>query len=198
MFTGPHGAGKDFVEKNIRLQRDDMRRITRHITRQPATGEIDGEDYHFVTREKFKSLIRYNQLIEWAEYPDVLSGTTTSEVLGTVEDKHFASLTINLEDALTLEPSISNLGLQSRAFFISPVTYSTFVESPEQYLSSLKLRMESRGRHHEYVANKLAKAALYRETFLQSPNMQYISNVDGQLENAVTQINLFLNKLDQA
>ena len=100
LFTGPHGAGKDSIEKRVRGERRDIRRIVRHITREPASGEQRDEDYHFVTRDQFRSLAAAGHFIEWVEYPDVLSGTAFGEIEGAASEKTFASLTLNLEDAL--------------------------------------------------------------------------------------------------
>ncbi len=38
-----------------------------HTTRQPRPGEVDGEHYHFVSREQFESLIEQGVFFEWAE-----------------------------------------------------------------------------------------------------------------------------------
>lgn len=194
LFTGPHGAGKDSVEKNLRANRSDIRRITRHITRLPADGEIDGVDYHFVSRAQFRNLIDTNQFAEWAEYPDVLSGTTYQDIEGDIESEPFASLTLNFEDAMPLRTSLEERGYITHTYFISPVDYATFSNSAEAYTNTLEQRMEMRGRAHEYITNKLAKAVLYRSMYADYQAIHYIANLDSRLDDTVEVIS---HTLDQ-
>lgn len=49
-------------------------------TRPPRPGEVDGVDYHFVTRERFAGAIAAGELAEWAEYGANLYGTPVSEL----------------------------------------------------------------------------------------------------------------------
>jgi guanylate kinase len=194
IFTGPHGAGKDTVEKSTRANRTDIRRIVRHITRSPAVGEKEGEDYYYVTREQFTAMIDNNLFIEWAEYPDVLSGTMLDEVIKSNPVQRLASLTLNPEDALPLKTSFESSGLPTTIFFVSPVNYKDFVNKPEVYIDLLRQRMENRGRHGEYISNKLSKAAIYRNIYFQTPGMHYVANLDGKLDIAVDHINTILDR----
>ncbi|MFN3967096.1 MAG: guanylate kinase [Endomicrobiia bacterium] len=66
VISGPSGAGKTTVCKEI------LKRIKNTVfsvsatTRKPRKGEIQGRDYFFVSKEKFKEMIRNKDLIEWA------------------------------------------------------------------------------------------------------------------------------------
>ena len=44
-------------------------------TRQARPGEVNGEDYHFVDRERFLEAVEAGDLVEWAEYGGHLYGT---------------------------------------------------------------------------------------------------------------------------
>ena len=46
-----------------------------HTTRLPRPGEKNGKDYHFVSREEFRNLIRKRAFLEWAEIHGELYGT---------------------------------------------------------------------------------------------------------------------------
>ena len=46
----------------------------------PRKGEIDGEDYLFLTREDFKKRRDNDEFIEWAEVHDNLYGTLITEL----------------------------------------------------------------------------------------------------------------------
>ncbi|CAG8465189.1 10486_t:CDS:2 [Gigaspora margarita] len=45
-------------------------------TRSPRLGEINGQDYYFVSREEFQKGITNNQFLEYVEYNDNYYGTS--------------------------------------------------------------------------------------------------------------------------
>ncbi|MDP9137382.1 MAG: guanylate kinase [Pseudomonadota bacterium] len=65
-MSSPSGAGKTTLSR--RLLADP--RITMSVsvtTRAKRAGEVDGKDYHFVTRDRFSALRDAGELLEWAE-----------------------------------------------------------------------------------------------------------------------------------
>ena len=189
LLTGPHGAGKDSVEKSLRATDASMERIVRHITRKRANEEVDGLDYHFVSRHEFRNIIEDDGLIEYAEYPDVLSGTTYRAINEALCDGGRATLTLNMEDALPLMDKINCLGYVATTYFISPVSFEDFCGEPQKYLDALRSRMEVRGRPDDRIENKIAKAAFYRTLYFKHErSLHYISNIDGGLDEAVTAV----------
>ena len=194
IFTGPHGAGKDSVESAFRSENAEVSKIVRHITRPVNAAELDGIDYHFVTTDEFHRMISLDKFIEYARYPDVYSGTSYRSLEIALSKTNYASLTANVEDATTLVEKIERLGYKVRSFFISPVSMDSFTNSPEQYLDTLKRRMENRGRPDDRIVNKLGKAAIYREIYLKQPHLfQYIPNVNDRLGTAVSMVSASLN-----
>jgi len=74
LISGPSGAGKDTV-MNLAIQKG--RNITHFVTtttRAKRPGEVDGKDYHFISRRKFESLIGQDAFFEWVEYRGHLYG----------------------------------------------------------------------------------------------------------------------------
>jgi guanylate kinase len=49
-------------------------------TRPMRAGEVDGKDYHFLTRDDFRRRVEASAFVEWAEYGSNLYGTLWSEV----------------------------------------------------------------------------------------------------------------------
>jgi guanylate kinase len=41
---------------------------TSHTTRNPRPGEVNGKDYHFVSREEMLMAIENNEFLEYAEF----------------------------------------------------------------------------------------------------------------------------------
>ncbi|KAL9191190.1 hypothetical protein ACHAXT_000896 [Thalassiosira profunda] len=52
-----------------------------HTTRQPRPGEVDGEHYHFVSREFMQDKVNGNFFIEWAEVHGNIYGTSFQSIL---------------------------------------------------------------------------------------------------------------------
>ena len=67
VISGPAGSGKSTVNRYIRENEDYVFSISR-TTRYMRPGEVDGEDYYFVTKEYFQKKIEENDFLEHAEY----------------------------------------------------------------------------------------------------------------------------------
>ena len=67
VMSSPSGAGKTTLSRKL-LAGD--RNITMSVsvtTRAPRPGEMDGKDYHFITKERFVQMRDRSDLLEWAE-----------------------------------------------------------------------------------------------------------------------------------
>jgi guanylate kinase len=93
IFGGPNGAGKDTLEADFREAHANVSRIVRHITRPPAPGEEDGQDYYFVDETQFNTMAADGQFVEYAAYPGVKSGTTLREIDQRVREAEVATIT---------------------------------------------------------------------------------------------------------
>jgi guanylate kinase len=80
VLSGPSGAGKSSLVRRILLRDPGIRFSVSHTTRAPRAGEVDGRDYHFVSRPAFLRLIDEKGLLEWAEYQGNLYGTSHAAV----------------------------------------------------------------------------------------------------------------------
>ncbi len=68
VLSGPSGVGKDSVLKLILKGRSDLKLSISYTTRLPRQGEINGVDYHFVSKEEFEKLINNGEMLEYATY----------------------------------------------------------------------------------------------------------------------------------
>ena len=136
------------------------------------------------------------EMLEHATYPDVISGTSRGAVTSVLERTPYATIPLNVEDALPLQGQLREQDISSRSFFVSPVDEEVLIRDEKAYLDSLRERMERRGRPDDRIANKLAKAALYREVYLNNQEeFTYIANVMSQLDVAVGSI---ISELDRS
>ena len=78
LFTvvAPSGAGKSSLIAALLERNDGLDVSVSFTTRPPRAGEVDGREYHFVTREKFETLIAADEFLEHAEVYGNLYGTS--------------------------------------------------------------------------------------------------------------------------
>ena len=66
ILSSPSGAGKTSLVKEISSKNNFSISIS-HTTRTPRSNEIDGVDYFFIKKEKFKELISKKKFLEYAK-----------------------------------------------------------------------------------------------------------------------------------
>ena len=68
VLSSPSGVGKSTVCSSLInfIERDKIKRFVSTSTRPPRTGEIDGVDYFFVSKERFLSNIKDGVFLEYA------------------------------------------------------------------------------------------------------------------------------------
>lgn len=82
IVSAPSGAGKSSLIKALLSQstRRELAVSVSHTTRQPRPGEVNGEHYHFVSVEQFKSMIENDDFFEWAEVFGNYYGTSKAAI----------------------------------------------------------------------------------------------------------------------
>ncbi|HSP09492.1 MAG TPA: guanylate kinase [Candidatus Dormibacteraeota bacterium] len=80
VISGPSGVGKDtIIERLLELDRNLMYSVS-CTTREPRAGEVDGENYTFLTRERFEQMLKEGAFLEHATYNGNLYGTLQERV----------------------------------------------------------------------------------------------------------------------
>ena len=80
VISGASGVGKSTVLKQVMAARQDLVFSVSATTRQARPGEVDGVNYHFVSREKFLEMMRKGEFLETDAHFDNLYGTLYSAV----------------------------------------------------------------------------------------------------------------------
>jgi guanylate kinase len=80
VITAPSGAGKTSLVKALMEREARLRFSVSFTTRKPRANEIDGRDYHFVSREEFERMIASGDFLEHAEVFDNAYGTSLRSV----------------------------------------------------------------------------------------------------------------------
>lgn len=80
LIVGPTGSGKNTLITAAREAIPGLAFAVSATTRPIREGEVDGVNYHFLTRDDFMQSVAAGEFLEWAEYGGNLYGTLCSEV----------------------------------------------------------------------------------------------------------------------
>tara|TARA_B100000242_G_C42914738_1_gene424099 strand:- start:75 stop:665 length:591 start_codon:yes stop_codon:yes gene_type:complete len=80
ILSSPSGVGKTTLTKKIQQKYQSFKISVSHTTRTPRSNEIDGVDYHFVSKERFQELIKQNKFYEYAKIFENFYGTLKKNV----------------------------------------------------------------------------------------------------------------------
>ncbi len=78
VVSGPAGSGKGTVLAEL-LKAQDYRYSVSATTRAPRPGEVNGVNYHFLTRAEFEGRIAAGEMLEYTEYCGNYYGTPKRE-----------------------------------------------------------------------------------------------------------------------
>lgn len=115
IISGFSGAGKGTVVNKL-LEKENYAVSISATTRKPRTGEVDGKNYFFKTREEFENMIANNQLIEYAEYVGNYYGTPKDYVFQKLDEGYDVILEIEMQGALKVKEKFPETAL----IFITP------------------------------------------------------------------------------
>ena len=81
IMSGPSGVGKGTIRREVMKDKSlNLFYSVSMTTRAPRQGEVNGEDYYFVSKEEFQRNIDNNNLLEWAEFVGNRYGTPKDKV----------------------------------------------------------------------------------------------------------------------
>ena len=80
VISGASGVGKSTVLSRVMARREDLRFSVSATTRAPRPGEVDGESYYFVTKEKFQDMIAREEFVEYDAHMNNYYGTPEAQL----------------------------------------------------------------------------------------------------------------------
>jgi guanylate kinase len=105
VVSAPSGAGKTSLCKGITDSLDNLTHSISYATRRPRTGEIDGRDYHFTDKEKFRSMVQAGDFAEWAEVHSNFYGTSRRDLEEMISKGLDVILDIDTQGAKQIRPA---------------------------------------------------------------------------------------------
>ncbi len=139
IITGPSGVGKGTVVKELLDKDKEIWLSVSATTRSPRMGEKNGENYYFLSDEKFKNMIDKKEFLEWAQFAGNYYGTPLSTVNEKIEMGFIVLLEIEVEGAKQIKEKF-------------PEALSIFLLPPSK--EELEKRIRNRGTEKEDAINK--------------------------------------------
>ena len=145
VVSGFSGAGKGTLIKAMVEKYHNYALSISATTRKPREGEEEGREYFFVTRDHFETMIKEEQLIEYAQYVNNYYGTPRQYVFQQMADGKDVILEIEIQGALKIKERF-------------PAALLPFVMPPSA--DELKRRLVGRGTETmEVIDQRLHRAA---------------------------------------
>lgn len=182
VLAGPSAVGKSTLVHLLRERIADLYFSVSMTTRAPRPGEVDGEDYFFVTPEDFQGHIDSGEMLEWAEIHGGLqrSGTPAAPVRESLTQGRPVLVEVDLAGAR----SIKSLMPEAVTVFLAPPSWDELVK-----------RLTGRGTEPEDVVARRLETA---RTELAARDEFDRVVVNDDVERAFAEISAILRGEDQA
>jgi len=172
IITAPSGAGKTTLIKKI-LEKGDYQFSVSYTTREPRVGEIDGIDYHFITKEDFLNKVNQGDFFaEWATVHTNMYGTAKQESYDLIKTGKSVIFDVDYQGAINLKKVFKE-------------ALSVFILPPS--LQTLKQRLIDRKTNTEDVINLRVNNA--------KKEVQYINEFDFLIIN--DDLNIAFKQLEE-
>ena len=174
LFTGPSGVGKDTIIRGIREKFPVAAIAVSHTTRPMRSGEIEGDNYYYISEEEFYNMDREGEFLESVFYSGNRYAISFSEISSIQERGQVPMLIVEANGAQDI-----------RDVYREPY-YDIYLEPPGNTLdgkiAALASRMFKRG---DSVANIVKRLKLVSEELPRSVDFKYKVVAD-TLENSVS------------
>ncbi len=173
VISGTSGAGKDSVARALMKRMEDSGYATYFVvtatSRPRRETEVDGVDYHFVTKEMFEDMIARHELIEYALVYDQYHGIPKAQARAAMESSKDVVMRLDIQGAATIRS-------------LAPEALLIFVTAPSERELAERLKRR-RTESKEQLEIRLGTA---RREMAHIPEFDYVVlNRDGRLDETV-------------
>lgn len=145
ILSSPSGAGKTTITRSL-LERDPQLTVSVSVTtRAPRPGEIDGQDYRFISKERFDQMVEGHELLEHAKVFQNYYGTPLRPVEDALANSQDIIFDIDWQGTQQLKQKLVN------------DLVTVFILPPSQ--AELERRLRSRQQDNEDVIRERMKKA---------------------------------------
>ena len=151
IVSAPSGAGKTSLVRRAIAELDDLDVSVSHTTRERRPGDVDGRDYHFVSRREFERMIDADRFLEYAEVFGNYYGTSVDAVEACIGAGQDVILEIDWQGAEQVRQKLDDVV----SIFVLPPSRATLIE-----------RLRGRGQDsEEVIATRTAKAVVEMQQY---------------------------------
>ncbi len=172
ILSSPSGAGKTTLSKLLSKQNNYYISVS-HTTRKPRINEVDSQDYHFVSKDEFKSLIKNNEFLEYAKVFNNYYGTAKSSVISNLDKGK--KLIFDIDWQGTEQIKEKKLQYKLITFFILPPSKKVLFE-----------RLSNRDMKDKLIVEERMKQ--FSKDVLHWKNYDYVV-INNNLENCYNEVN---------
>jgi guanylate kinase len=146
ILSSPSGAGKSTLSKRLRAWDPSIAFSVSATTRLPRVGEVDGQDYHFLSEDSFKASVAEAGMLEHAHVFGNFYGSPKAPVQAAIEAGKDVLFDIDWQGAQQIRNS--DLGKHTLSIFLLPPS-----------ILELRRRLEARGQDDaEVIARRMQKS----------------------------------------
>jgi guanylate kinase len=99
VVSAPSGTGKTTLVERLVAALSDLTISRSYTSRAARPGEVDGHDYHFITRGRFEEMIAAEAFLEWADVFGNYYGTAAADTDRLLEAGRDVVLVIDVQGA---------------------------------------------------------------------------------------------------
>jgi len=129
VISGPSGIGKDTVVQGLKTRNLPFHFVITATSREPRCNEVDGVDYLFYSKEKFKAMIEAGEFIEHAKVYSDYKGVPKQHVRQALDSGKDVIMRLDFQGAKTIRELVPEAIL----IFLT-------AKSKEEWLQRLKSR----------------------------------------------------------
>ncbi len=174
VMSSPSGAGKTTITRALLKNNDDLIVSVSATTRPRRAGEVQGQDYYFVTPEEFRDMVENGEMLEHAKVFDHYYGTPKKPV----EDALQASKDIIFD--------IDWQGTQQLCEIAREDVVSVFILPPSRQELEKRLRERSRDTREteEQIRGRMSKAGDEMSHYMEYDYVIVNTDIDEAIDKA--------------
>jgi guanylate kinase len=172
VISGPSGVGKDTIAQLLMENEGTFHFVVTATTRPARSGEVNGQDYFFVTHDEFARMIEEDELLEYAVVYNDYKGVPKQQIRDALQSGRDVIMRLDVQGAAT----IRNLVPEATLIFLT-------AESEEAMIKRL------RERKSETAEGLNLRIATARQEMKRLGEFNYrVINADDRQEESVRQI----------
>jgi guanylate kinase len=146
VVSAPSGTGKTTLCERLLREVQGIHYSVSCTTRPPRAGEVDGDDYHFLSEDAFKQHAERGDFLECAEVHGAMYGTLKKDVQSIMAKGLDVLMDIDVQGAALLRGQVEDLRQSAE----TPIRYADVFIAPPS-LEILESRLRGRGLDQEDV-----------------------------------------------